>query len=106
MRGRPIVSALERIGSSRSVAHASPVPRIPPAKGLMARLASADTTLPQLLRQRAQQHGDALAIREKDLGIWQRQSWRQYNETARLVAFGLLSLGLQPGDRIAIASEN
>jgi long-chain acyl-CoA synthetase len=100
------VSALDRIDSSRSVAHASPIPRARPAEGLMTRLASADITLPQLLRHRAQQHGDALAIREKDLGIWQRQTWRQYNETARLVAFGLLSLGLQPGDRIAIASEN
>ena len=52
------------------------------------RLASADVTLPQLLRYRALLHDQALAIREKEHGIWKRYSWRHYYETARLVAFG------------------
>lgn len=70
------------------------------------RLSAADITLPQLLRARAGAHPDALAIREKEHGIWKRFTWAHYYETARLVALGLAALGLKRGDRIAIASEN
>src|SRR5207237_9520603 len=47
-----------------------------------------------------------LALREKEYGIWNRYSWRHYYETACLIALGLLSLGIKPGDRVAIAGEN
>ncbi|TAI65146.1 AMP-binding protein [Bradyrhizobium sp. Leo170] len=57
-------------------------------------------------RQRAAMHGDKLALREKDYGIWNPYSWNHYYETARAVALGLLSLGIKPGDRVAIAGEN
>jgi non-ribosomal peptide synthetase component F len=70
------------------------------------RAAEAAITIPQLLRQRAALHGDKLALREKDFGIWNPYSWSHYYETARAVALGLLSLGLKPGDRVAIAGEN
>lgn len=73
---------------------------------LAARRAAADITLPQLLRLRATAHPDALAIREKEHGIWKRFTWAHYYGTARLVAFGLQSLGLKRGDRVAVASEN
>jgi long-chain acyl-CoA synthetase len=73
---------------------------------LSACLDAAGVTLPQLLRYRASAHGEDLAIREKEHAVWRPFSWRHYNDTARLVAFGLLSLGLKRGDRIAIASEN
>src|SRR5712672_3564738 len=69
-------------------------------------LRDASITIPQLLRQRAQLHGDQLALREKEYGIWNRYSWSHYYETARQVAFGLLSLGIKPGDRVAIASDD
>ena len=51
-------------------------------------------------------HGDELALREKEYGIWNPYSWSHYYETARAVALGLLALGLKPGDRVAIAGEN
>ena len=73
---------------------------------LAARLQKADVTLPQLLRHRARLHGEALALREKDYGVWQRITWAEYFEKARLVAHGLLALGVRAGDRIAIAGEN
>lgn len=73
---------------------------------LAQRLEAAEVTLPQLLVHRAQTQPDALAIREKEHGVWKRYSWRHYLETARLVAFGFLSLGLKRGECIAIASEN
>src|ERR1700737_279084 len=69
-------------------------------------LQDAAITIPQLLRQRAELDGDRLALREKEYGIWNRYSWRHYYETARQVALGLMSLGIKPGDRVAIAGEN
>ncbi|MEH2535360.1 long-chain acyl-CoA synthetase [Bradyrhizobium sp. AZCC 1588] len=69
-------------------------------------LQDAAITIPQLLRQRAAMHGGALALREKEYGIWNPYSWNHYYETARAVAFGLLSLDVKPGDRVAIAGEN
>src|SRR5438046_2963637 len=76
------------------------------ADSLRSTLQHAAITIPQLLRRRAELHGDRLALREKEYGIWNRYSWRHYCETACLVALGLLSLGIKPGDRVAIAGEN
>jgi len=73
---------------------------------LQTTLKKAAITVPQLLRQRAEMHGDKLALREKDYGIWNPYSWNHYYQTARAVALGLLSLGIKPGDRVAIAGEN
>jgi long-chain acyl-CoA synthetase len=90
-----------------------PTPANPPtavlaldADSLRSTLQHAAITIPQLLRRRAELHGDRLALREKEYGIWNRYSWRHYYETARLVSLGLLSLGIKPGDRVAIAGEN
>ena len=69
-------------------------------------LQDAAITIPQLLRQRAGLDGDRLALREKEHGIWKRYSWSHYYATARLVALGLMSLGIKPGDRVAIAGED
>jgi long-chain acyl-CoA synthetase len=63
-------------------------------------------TLPQLLRYRAQLHGEELALREKDRGVWRRYSWQHYYRTVRRVALGLRALGLRCDDRVAIASED
>src|SRR5436309_4225648 len=76
------------------------------ADSLRFALKSAAITIPQLLRQRAAMHGDKLALREKEFGIWNPYSWSHYYETARSLALGLLALGLKPGDRVAIAGEN
>jgi long-chain acyl-CoA synthetase len=78
----------------------------PGAASLRSVLQDAVITIPQLLRRRAELHGDLLALREKEHGIWKRYSWSHYYETARLVALGLMSLGIKPGDRVAIAGEN
>jgi long-chain acyl-CoA synthetase len=78
----------------------------PDTTSLQSTLQNAAITIPQLLRMRAELHGDKLALREKDFGIWNRYSWNHYYETARSVALGLLSLGLKPGDRVAIAGED
>ncbi|MDO8375646.1 MAG: AMP-binding protein, partial [Aquabacterium sp.] len=65
-----------------------------------------DHTLPKLLQHWARSTPDALAFREKDLGIWNRMTWRHYHDTARRFGLGLLALGFQRGERLAIASED
>src|SRR3979411_317122 len=88
---------------SANAAEAAPICAADP---LRRTLRDAAVTIPQLLRRRATLHGDKLAPREKEYGIWNRYSWNRYYETARSVALGLISLGVKPGDRVAIAGEN
>lgn len=73
---------------------------------LDAALKTGDHTLPRLLQHWARTTPDALAMREKDLGIWRRMTWREYHDTARRFALGLLKLGFRRGERLAIASED
>jgi long-chain acyl-CoA synthetase len=63
-------------------------------------------TLPRLLRQRASRHPTRIAFRRKHLGIWQSTTWGTYLERVRALCLGLRSLGVEPGDRVAIHSEN
>ena len=64
------------------------------------------TTTVTRLRDRAQHSPDRVALREKVLGIWEDITWSEYWANVQLVAHGLVALGVQPGDRIAIHSEN
>jgi long-chain acyl-CoA synthetase len=63
-------------------------------------------TIPQVLRLRAETLGDAVALREKDRGIWRRTSWRDYFDNARQFAIGLYALGFRAGDRLAVAGDD
>jgi long-chain acyl-CoA synthetase len=63
-------------------------------------------TFPRLVRQNAQDRADRIAIREKDYGIWQSYTWREYFEQGRLIALGLASLGFRRGDKVAIIGDN
>ncbi|MBX6378682.1 MAG: AMP-binding protein, partial [Clostridia bacterium] len=66
-----------------------------------------DLTLPQLLHHRAQQYGSRrIALREKDLGIWQELTWQDYFDNVRLFALGLAALGFRRGDKLAILGDN
>lgn len=49
---------------------------------------------------------DQVAARQKDLGIWQSYSWTQEYEQVRDFSLGLVDLGLQRGDRVAIIGDN
>ncbi len=63
-------------------------------------------TLPKLLLDRAARSPDRDAIREKDLGIWQAWTWREYRDQVRAFACGLAALGFKRGDRLAIIGDN
>jgi len=64
-----------------------------------------DTTI-KLFWDRVSRFDSKIAMREKDLGIWQSITWKQYGEKARAVGLGLVSLGLKRGDVVSILSEN
>ena len=63
-------------------------------------------TFPKLARDNARRIPAKVAIREKDYGIWQSHTWRDYFERARLIALGLASLGFARGDKTAIVGDN
>ena len=44
-------------------------------------------------------------IREKDLGIWQSWTWRQFADQVRAIACGLAAHGFKRGDHLALIQE-
>ena len=48
----------------------------------------------------------AVAIREKDLGIWQSWTWKQMHEEVCEIAAGLLHAGFKRGQHLSIIGEN
>jgi long-chain acyl-CoA synthetase len=65
-----------------------------------------DDTLPKLLVRNAWRWPERVALREKEFGIWQSFTWRQYCDHVRDFALGLASLGMKRGDRLAIIGNN
>lgn len=63
-------------------------------------------TLPQFLYEHAQRTPNKVALRERLYGIWQTLTWRQYYEHVKYFALGLVSMGLQPQETIAIIGDN
>jgi len=63
-------------------------------------------TLPRYLVRNAQQYGNRPAIREKDRGIWQTYTWRQYHDHVRDIALGLAALGVPRGVKLAVIGDN
>jgi long-chain acyl-CoA synthetase len=78
----------------------------PPRSSATGHAPAATTTIASRIRDRARQTPDLVAMREKDLGIWQEVTWARYWETVKVVGHALLALGIEPGDRVAIHSEN
>src|SRR5437773_2647462 len=64
------------------------------------------TTLPRLLQRNARELGHRPAIREKDRGIWQSWTWREYHDQVRDLALGLAALGFRRGDRLSVIGDN
>jgi len=67
---------------------------------------SADT-FPKLLIEKANRYGSKkIALREKDLGIWQSFTWQDYLEKVKYFSLGMISLGFEPGDKISVIGDN
>ena len=65
-----------------------------------------DETLPRLLMHNAERLGTKVALREKEFGLWQTVTWRQFADHVRAFALGLVALGLRRGDTVAIIGDN
>jgi long-chain acyl-CoA synthetase len=65
------------------------------------------TTLPKLLAELDRRFGDSrIAVQEKRYGIWQPTSWRDLHGRVRDFAHGLASLGVRPGEVVAVLGDN
>ena len=64
------------------------------------------TTLPRLLQRNARDLRERTAIREKDRGIWQSYTWRQYHEQVRDFALGLAALGFEREEKLSVIGDN
>ena len=63
-------------------------------------------SLPALLQRNARDYADAPAYREKEFGIWQCWTWADAEKEIEALALGLINLGVNDGDFIAIAGRN
>ncbi len=64
------------------------------------------TTLPEMLAAQAARYQDRPALWAKRAGAYRSISWKELRSQVEEAALGLLDLGLDPGDRAAILSEN
>ena len=63
-------------------------------------------SVPALLARNVAQFGAKPAYREKELGIWQSWTWAEAAEQIDAIAFGLLALGVDRGDHVAVIGRN
>lgn len=67
---------------------------------------TAPANFPTLFFRQVEAQKNRVGLRKKEYGIWNRISWQEYGDQVRLVAAGLISLGLERGDRVAILGDN
>jgi long-chain acyl-CoA synthetase len=66
-----------------------------------------DLTIPKLFYEQAGKYGkNRVAMREKEFGIWRPITWQDYLENVKYLALGLISLGLEDGDKVAMIGDN
>jgi len=64
-------------------------------------------TLPKVLLRNYKKYGrKRVAVRQKDFGIWNRYTWQEYYDNVKSFSLGLISLGLEPGDKVTLIGEN
>ncbi len=64
-------------------------------------------TLPKQFVEKVERYGDMkVAVRQKEFGIWQEFTWLESYEQVWSLCLGLVSLGLERGDRVCIVGDN
>ncbi|MDA7430483.1 AMP-binding protein [Primorskyibacter aestuariivivens] len=63
-------------------------------------------SVPALLKRNATQFSNSPAYREKEYGIWQSWTWSEAEKEIEALALGLLNLGVNEGDFIAVIGRN
>ncbi|HSM92976.1 MAG TPA: long-chain fatty acid--CoA ligase [Anaeromyxobacteraceae bacterium] len=87
-------------------APALPVPALPPAANDARGPELPFRTVPELLRRQAAALGGRTALQYRKQGAWVTLSYAAYYDRALMAARGLSRVGIRPGDRVAILSEN
>lgn len=65
-----------------------------------------DLTIPKVFVQAVHKYGAKVAMREKEFGIWRPITWNEYLARVKAIALGLVSLGLERGDKVALIGDN
>ena len=66
-----------------------------------------ELTIPKLFLQSAKKYWDKkVAMREKEFGIWNPITWKAYYENVKRIGLGMVSLGLERGDKVAMIGDN
>jgi len=63
-------------------------------------------TIPKLFARNRKLYFERVALREKDLGIWQRTTWQEYWDHVCFFGLGLKQLGMKKGDKLSILGDN
>ncbi len=63
-------------------------------------------SIPALLERNAKKFADRPAYREKEFGIWQSWTWAEARDEITNLALGMLILGIERGDHVAIIGRN
>jgi long-chain acyl-CoA synthetase len=63
-------------------------------------------TYPKLLARNRETSRDGVALRRKDRGIWKSYTWEDCYQQVRLLCLGLVALGLEPGDKVALIGDD
>jgi long-chain acyl-CoA synthetase len=64
-----------------------------------------DETIHKTFLASVKARGNKIAIREKELGIWQPTTWNGWYEKSRAIAFAIKNSGLQEGDVVSILAN-
>ena len=66
-----------------------------------------DLTIPKLFVSQCRKYGNSkVAMREKEFGIWIPFTWQDYYDNVKYLSLGMVSLGLKPGDKVAMIGDN
>ena len=63
-------------------------------------------TIPGIFLNVAAEHGQSVAIRYKDFGVWEETTWQGYKDHVEAVYHGFKAIGLGKGDTVCILSSN
>ena len=66
----------------------------------------AAATLPESFEAQARKYGARVFLKDKRDKVWTDHSWTEISDAAGKLRAGLAGLGVKPGDRVAILSEN
>jgi long-chain acyl-CoA synthetase len=66
----------------------------------------ADATLAQAFERQARKYGARVLLKDKHEKAWRDHSWTEVSARATRLRAGLAQLGMKPGNRVAILSEN